>query len=70
MEKNVLDFQGDKNLWANPGTLDLGTGGPAIQVVTVLISDSRNSGGHAYGYSSGNPTGGAAVFFIDERRQS
>jgi hypothetical protein len=56
--KNVLDFEGNKNLWANPGALDLGTGGPAIQVVTVLISDTRNSGGHAYGYSSGNPTGG------------
>ena len=34
--KNVLDFEGNKNLWANPGDLDLGTGGPAIQVVTVL----------------------------------
>ncbi len=38
--------------------LDLGTGGPAIQVITVLIADNRSSGHHAYGYSSGNPTGG------------
>ena len=49
-----------------PGELDLGTGGPAIQVVTVLISDTQN-GGHAYGYSSGNPTGGQQFIIIDER---
>ena len=24
----------------------------------MLISDARNGSGHAYGYSSGNPTGG------------
>ena len=56
--KNVLDFDGTKTIEVQNG-LDLGTGGPAIQVVTVLISDAYASN-HAYGYSSGNPTGGQA----------
>ena len=54
--KNVLDFDGTKTIEVQNG-LDLGTGGPAIQVVTVLISDAYSTN-HAYGYSSGNPTGG------------
>ena len=55
--KNVLDFDGTKTMEVQNG-LDLGTGGPAIQVVSVIIADNRSSGHHAYGYSSGNPTGG------------
>ena len=57
--KNVLDFDGTKTIGVTGG-LDLGTGGPAIQVVTVLISDAYNANGHAYGYSSGNPEAGQA----------
>ena len=36
-----------------------------FQVVAVSIADTHNSGHHAYGYSSGNPTG-AGIFPIHE----
>ena len=58
MEKMFWILKEIKTYGKVQNDLDLGTGGPSIQVVTVLIADARNSGGHHTMDISGNPTGG------------